>query len=148
MVDVSERLGRFGETDLSTLCSKCPFFQLASRIRRKNARKRCRIEPQRPLRFYKVTTFQKRAHYTVVEFWMPFLDPSCLCHSYSESLQEKRSWGHSCNKFKCAQKLLFSCCDYLSVVIVLSMGSAKKKPMTKKEREEKRRKHKEKRLKK
>jgi hypothetical protein len=38
--------------------------------------------------------------------------------------------------------------DYLSVVIALGMGSAKKKPMTKKEREEKRRKHKEKRLKK
>jgi hypothetical protein len=34
------------------------------------------------------------------------------------------------------------------VVIVLGMGSAKKKPMTKKEREEKRRKHKEKQLKK
>jgi len=33
-------------------------------------------------------------------------------------------------------------------VIALSMGSAKKKPMTKKERQEKRRKHKEKRLKK
>jgi hypothetical protein len=31
-------------------------------------------------------------------------------------------------------------------VIALSMGSAKKKPMTKKEREEKRKKHKEKRL--
>jgi hypothetical protein len=42
--------------------------------------------------------------------------------------------------------ILFS--DYLRVVIALSMGSAKKKPMTKKEREEKRRKHKEKRLKK
>jgi hypothetical protein len=54
----------------------------------------------------------------------------------------------SSRQFLCAQKLLFSCCDYLSVVIVLSMGSAKKKPMTKKEREEKRRKHKEKRLKK
>jgi hypothetical protein len=38
--------------------------------------------------------------------------------------------------------------DYLSVVIALSIGSNKKKPMTKKEREEKRRKHKEKRLKK
>jgi hypothetical protein len=38
--------------------------------------------------------------------------------------------------------------DYRSVVIVLSMGSTKKKPMTKKEREEKRKKHKEKRLKK
>jgi hypothetical protein len=40
--------------------------------------------------------------------------------------------------------------DYSKVVIVLSMGSAKKKPMTKKEREEKRKekKHKEKRLKK
>jgi len=34
------------------------------------------------------------------------------------------------------------------VVIALSMGSNKKKPMTKKEREEKRRKHKDKRLKK
>jgi hypothetical protein len=38
--------------------------------------------------------------------------------------------------------------DYLSVVIALSTGSTKKKPMTKKEREEKRRKHKEKRIKK
>jgi hypothetical protein len=38
--------------------------------------------------------------------------------------------------------------DSLSVVIALSTGSTKKKPMTKKEREEKRRKHKEKRLKK
>jgi hypothetical protein len=37
---------------------------------------------------------------------------------------------------------------YLNMVIVLGMGSAKKKPMTKKEREEKRKKHKEKRLKK
>jgi hypothetical protein len=36
--------------------------------------------------------------------------------------------------------------DYSKTVIVLSMGSAKKKPMTKKEREEKRKKHKEKRL--
>jgi hypothetical protein len=36
--------------------------------------------------------------------------------------------------------------DYSKAVIVLSMGSAKKKPMTKKEREEKRKKHKEKRL--
>jgi hypothetical protein len=34
------------------------------------------------------------------------------------------------------------------VVIALSMGSAKKKPMTKKERQEKRKKHKEKQLKK
>jgi hypothetical protein len=46
------------------------------------------------------------------------------------------------------EKFLFSCCDYLSVVIVLGMGSAKKKPMTKKEREERRKRHKEKRLKK
>jgi hypothetical protein len=38
--------------------------------------------------------------------------------------------------------------DYFVVVFVLSMGSAKKKPMTKKEREEKRKRHKEKRLKK
>jgi hypothetical protein len=38
--------------------------------------------------------------------------------------------------------------DYSKAVIVLSMGSAKKKPMAKKEREEKRKKHKEKRLKK
>jgi hypothetical protein len=36
--------------------------------------------------------------------------------------------------------------DYSEVVIMMSMGSAKKKPMTKKEREEKRRKHREKRL--
>jgi len=38
--------------------------------------------------------------------------------------------------------------DYSIVVIVLSTGNTKKKPMTKKEREEKRKKHKEKRLKK
>jgi hypothetical protein len=38
--------------------------------------------------------------------------------------------------------------DYFLVAMAVSMGSAKKKPMTKKEREEKRRKHKEKRLKK
>jgi hypothetical protein len=48
----------------------------------------------------------------------------------------------------CLHKILIPYSDYLSVVIALSMGSAKKKPMTKKEREEKRRKHKEKRLKK
>jgi len=34
----------------------------------------------------------------------------------------------------------------MSVVIALSTGNTKKKPMTKKEREEKRKKHKEKRL--
>jgi hypothetical protein len=38
--------------------------------------------------------------------------------------------------------------DYLNMAIELGMRSAKKKPMTKKEREEKRRKRKEKRLKK
>jgi hypothetical protein len=38
--------------------------------------------------------------------------------------------------------------DYSVVVFVLSMGSAKKKPMTKKEREERRKRRKEKRLKK
>jgi hypothetical protein len=38
--------------------------------------------------------------------------------------------------------------DYSVVVFVLSMGSAKKKPMTKKERDERRKRHKEKRLKK
>jgi hypothetical protein len=38
--------------------------------------------------------------------------------------------------------------DYSAVVFTLSMGSAKKKPMTKKEREERRKRHKEKRLKK
>jgi len=37
--------------------------------------------------------------------------------------------------------------NYLSMVIALSTGNTKKKPMTKKEREEKRRKHKEKRMK-
>ncbi len=47
---------------MSTLCSKCPFFQLAPLIRRKNARKRCRIEPQRQLRIYKCNDFpQKQA---------------------------------------------------------------------------------------
>jgi hypothetical protein len=45
-------------------------------------------------------------------------------------------------------KDLFPILSYSLAVIVLSMGSAKKKPMTKKEREEKRKKHKEKRLKK
>jgi len=48
----------------------------------------------------------------------------------------------------CVHKNLIPYSDYLIVVILLSMGSAKKKPMTKKEREEKRKKHKEKRLKK
>jgi hypothetical protein len=47
----------------------------------------------------------------------------------------------------CAKNLIPHA-HYLNVVIALSMGSAKKKPMTKKEREEKRRKHKEKHLKK
>jgi hypothetical protein len=45
-----------------------------------------------------------------------------------------------------ASKNLIPYPEYLDVVIMLSMGSNKKKPMTKKEREEKRRKHKEKRL--
>jgi hypothetical protein len=48
----------------------------------------------------------------------------------------------------CVRKNLIPWSDYLSVVIALSTGSTKKKPMTKKEREEKRKKHKEKRLKK
>jgi hypothetical protein len=62
-------------------------------------------------------------------------------------------WGHTSLAFS-DLPVLFVCknlipySDYSSMVIVLSMGSAKKKPMTKKEREEKRRKHKEKRLKK
>jgi hypothetical protein len=47
-----------------------------------------------------------------------------------------------------ARAKIFPYSDYLGVVIALSTGSTKKKPMTKKEREEKRRKHKEKRLKK
>jgi hypothetical protein len=42
---------------MSTLCSRCPFFQLAPLLRRKNARKRCRIEPQRQLRIYKCKDF-------------------------------------------------------------------------------------------
>ena len=46
------------------------------------------------------------------------------------------------------RKNLIAYSDYLSMVIVLSTGSTKKKPMTKKEREEKKRKHKEKQLKK
>jgi len=48
----------------------------------------------------------------------------------------------------CISKDLIRHSDYSRVVIAMSMGSAKKKPMTKKEREEKRRKHKEKQLKK
>jgi hypothetical protein len=48
----------------------------------------------------------------------------------------------------CLRKNLIPYSDYLSMVIAMSMGSTKKKPMTKKEREEKRKKHKEKRLKK
>jgi hypothetical protein len=48
------------EPNMDTLCSKCPFFQLAPRIRRKNARKRCRIEPQRTLRIYKCNDFPKK----------------------------------------------------------------------------------------
>jgi len=45
-------------------------------------------------------------------------------------------------------KNLIHCSAYSLVVIALSMGSAKKNPMTKKERKEKRKKHKEKQLKK
>jgi hypothetical protein len=45
-----------------SLCSKCPFFQLPPLIRRKNARKSCRIQPQRTLRIYKCKDFpEKRA---------------------------------------------------------------------------------------
>ncbi|XES78448.1 MAG: hypothetical protein ACBZ72_06130 [Candidatus Bathyarchaeia archaeon] len=44
---------------MTTLCAKCPFFQLAPIIRRKNARKRCRIDPQRPLHIYKCNDFPK-----------------------------------------------------------------------------------------
>jgi hypothetical protein len=50
--------------------------------------------------------------------------------------------------FSACTKNLIPHSDYSLAVIALSMGSAKKKPMTKKEREEKRKKHKEKRLKK
>jgi hypothetical protein len=46
------------------------------------------------------------------------------------------------------RKNLIPYCDYFSVVIALSTGATKKKPMTKKEREEKRKKRKEKQLKK
>jgi len=45
-------------------------------------------------------------------------------------------------------KYLIRYSRYFRAVIVMGMGSAKKKPMTKKERQEKRRKHKEKQLKK
>ncbi|HLB99917.1 MAG TPA: hypothetical protein VJL33_01165 [Candidatus Bathyarchaeia archaeon] len=48
------------EVNLSTLCSRCPFFQLAPRIRRKNARKRCRIFPQRDLRINKCSDFPEK----------------------------------------------------------------------------------------
>ncbi|MCL2134029.1 MAG: hypothetical protein FWH37_00490 [Candidatus Bathyarchaeota archaeon] len=46
------------ELNISTLCSKCPFFQIAPIIKRKNARKRCRIEPQRQLRIYKCHDYE------------------------------------------------------------------------------------------
>ena len=46
------------EPNISTLCSKCPFFQVAPFIKRKNARKRCRIEPQRQLRIYKCRDYE------------------------------------------------------------------------------------------
>ncbi|MCL2643156.1 MAG: hypothetical protein FWD52_06570 [Candidatus Bathyarchaeota archaeon] len=48
------------ELNISTLCSKCPFFQVAPLIKRKNARKRCRIEPQRQLRIYKCNDFPQK----------------------------------------------------------------------------------------
>jgi hypothetical protein len=45
---------------MSTLCSKCPFFQFAPILRRKNARKRCRLEPQRQLRIYECKDYPKK----------------------------------------------------------------------------------------
>ena len=45
---------------MTTLCSKCPFFQLAPLLRHKNARKRCRLFPQRPLRIYTCKDFPKK----------------------------------------------------------------------------------------
>jgi len=55
-------------------------------------------------------------------------------------------WGLN-KRFRSIPKFNFYS-DYLTMAIELGMRSAKKKPMTKKEREEKRRKRKEKRLKK
>jgi hypothetical protein len=51
---------------MSTLCSKCPFFQVAPFIKRKNARKRCRIEPQRQLRIYKCNDFPKKVAFNLI----------------------------------------------------------------------------------
>ena len=86
MVDVSERLGRFGETNLNTLCSKCSFFQLAPQIKHKNARKRCRIEPQRPLHFYKCSDFQQ------ARTWLSHNRiERALSHSSVENLR-RHSW--------------------------------------------------------
>ena len=52
---------------MSTLCSKCPFFQLAPKLRRKNARKKCRVEPARVLRIYKCKDFPKKNLHSKVE---------------------------------------------------------------------------------
>jgi len=48
-------------------------------------------------------------------------------------------WLSQISQFSVCKNLIH-CSDYLRVVIVMSMGSAKKKPMTKKEREEKKKK--------
>lgn len=48
---------------MSTLCSKCPFFQPPPILRRKNSRKRCRIEPQRQLRIYECKDYPKKGDY-------------------------------------------------------------------------------------
>jgi hypothetical protein len=56
----NKRNSEFRDAVMSTLCSRCPFFQLAPRIRRKNARKRCRISPQRDLRINRCSDFPEK----------------------------------------------------------------------------------------
>jgi hypothetical protein len=80
---------------------------------------------------------------------------------YLKRMKSRGKWKHGRSNVEKVRRLEEACAlararaqklipysDSLSVVIALSTGSTKKKPMTKKEREEKRRKHKEKRLKK
>ena len=68
--------------------------------------------------------------------------------TWKEQRWESEETGRSTRISQSTRKNLIPYSDYLGVVIALSTGATKKKPMTKKEREEKRRKHKEKRLKK
>ena len=62
MIAIALPVFRKDDDKMSTLCSRCPFFQLAPLLKRKNARKRCRIEPQRQLRIYECKDYPKKDH--------------------------------------------------------------------------------------